>query len=62
MKKKIKVTVKLKNNVVEVQGEKDERNLMHLDSQLKYKSTTIKPKKGKGSFKRNKKGVYDENV
>lgn len=62
MKRKIKVTTTLKNNKVEFQGEQNERNLMHLDAQQKYKATTIKPKKGKGSYKRNKKGVHDENV
>lgn len=61
MKKKIKVVSKLGNKQVEIQGEKNERNLMHLESQIKFKSTSIKPKKGKGSFKRNKKG-FDENV
>ena len=30
------------------------RALDHFESQLKYKSSVYKPKKGKGSFKRNK--------
>ena len=62
MKRKIKVTTTLKNNTVELQGEQNERNLLHLEVQQKYKTTTIKPKKGKGSYKRNKKGRFDEDV
>lgn len=59
---KIKVTSTLNNKKIVIEKEHKERNLMHLDSQIKFKSTIIKPKKGKGSFKRNKKGVNDENV
>lgn len=62
MEQKIKVTTTLNNNKVEIEGTKKTRNLMHLDSQLKFKSTRVKPKKGKGSYKRNKKGINDENV
>ena len=55
MKKTIKVTVTLKDKTVEYQGEQQQRNLQHFNTQLNTHSTTIKPKKGKGSYKRNKK-------
>ena len=55
MKTKIKVRMQLKNKVIEQQGEYNQRNLLHLQTQLNNPSKTFTPKKGKGSYKRNKK-------
>ena len=57
MKRKIKVIDKVSNKVVE--GEVELRNDMHFEVQKKHKAQVFKPKKGKGSFRRNKK-VDDE--
>ena len=54
-KKKITVKATLGDKTVEVSGEQSQRNLLHLQTQLNTHSTTIKPKKGKGSYKRKKK-------
>ena len=62
MKKKIKVVSKLGNQTVEINGEKSQRNTLHLQAQINNPSRVFTPKKGKGSYKRNKKEVYDENV
>ena len=52
MKMKIKVK-DLDGKILE--KEVKVRNLDHLEACKKYKSATIIPKKGKGSYKRNKK-------
>ena len=52
---KIKISSKLNNKEFIIEKEVKNRNLEHFNTQLNTHSTTIKPKKGKGSFKRNKK-------
>ena len=53
MKKKIKVVDKTTGKTTE--GEIVIRDKAHFEAQLKNKAHVFKPKKGKGSFKRNKK-------
>ena len=52
---KIKVSSKLNNKEIIIEKEVKDRNLEHFNTQLNTHLTIIKPKKGKGSFKRNKK-------
>lgn len=51
MKKKIKITLNGKT----IQGEVELRNLDHFEVQKTTRAQLFTPKKGKGSFKRNKK-------
>lgn len=62
MLRKQKITVKatLGDKTVEVSGEKSQRNLAHLETQLNNPSKTFTPKKGKGSYKRKKRVIIDE--
>lgn len=53
MKRKIKVIDNITGKVIE--GEQELRNLGHFEVQLKYRAHIYKNKKGKGSYKRNKK-------
>lgn len=53
MKRKIKVIDNIMDKVIE--GEQEFRNLDHFEVQLKYRAHVYKNKKGKGSYKRNKK-------
>lgn len=55
MKRKIKVTLNGKTT----EGEVEVRNTLHLEVQKKTRANVFKPKKGKGSFKRNKKVEED---
>lgn len=52
MKRKIKLTDKTTGKVTE--GTITIRNFDHFQAQLSNKAKVFKPKKGKGSFKRNK--------
>lgn len=53
MKRKIKVTDKITGKVIE--HETEVRNLDHFNVQLHTRAQVFTPKKGKGSYKRNKK-------
>ena len=57
MKRKIKVIDKVSDKVVE--GEVEIRNDLHFEVQKKTRAQIFRPKKGKGSYRRNKK-VDDE--
>lgn len=50
MKRKIRVTLNGKT----IENEVEVRNLDHFNTQLKTRAHVFTPKKGKGSFKRNK--------
>lgn len=56
MKKKIKIIDNVTGKTIE--GSVIIRNKLHLEIQQKTKSQIFKPKKGRGSFKRNKKVDY----
>ena len=55
MKQKVRVT--LDGKIVE--GEFNTRNTLHLEVQQRNRAQVFTPKKGKGSFKRNKRVIED---
>ena len=57
MKKKIRIVDKVSGKVLE--GETEIRNLDHFEIQKRTRAHIYKPKKGRGSFTRNKKVDID---
>lgn len=55
MKQKFVFKDNINNEVIT--SEVEIRNKMHLDAQIRFRAQVHKPKKGKGSFKRNNKKV-----
>lgn len=55
MKQKIVIHDNLCKTPKTIVKEVEVRDIEHFEAQLKYRSHTFKPKKGKGSFKRTKK-------